>query len=146
MPTAAKLTAATFFALLGWFSGDLVRELLPEGSRTGLLNVVLAGIGLLSGNFMSGRHAGDGVRAALGYGLTSSALLAFWGVFIFAGYEMLQRSIGRRYDGAVEALQSMVAIGLEYGILIATPAIFVTLLIGGLFGGWITEWVAGRWS
>lgn len=146
MPTAAKLTAAIFFALLGWFSGDLVKAVLPEGARTGLINETLAALGAVSGSMMSGRRAGDGYRASFGYGLTTAALITFWGIFSFAGYEMLQRSLDRRYDGAIEALQEMVSLGLEYSVLIAVPSIIGTIIVGGLFGGWLTEWVAKRWS
>ena len=146
MPTAAKLTAAIFFALLGWLCGDQVKAMLPEGSSASMLSITLAVIGMLAGTAMSGRRAGDGYRAALGYGLTSAAMLAFWGIFIFAGYKMLQNSIARRYDGAIEAIQEMVAFGLEYAVFIAVPTIVVTLIVGGLFGGWLTEWVSKRWS
>ena len=114
MPTAAKLIAAIFFAFLGWFCGDLVVPLLPEGTNPGWLNEVLAVLGALIGSRISGRRAGDGLRPSLGYGLTSSALILFWGAFVFAGYEMYQLSLDRRYDGPIEALQSMVGIGLDY--------------------------------
>lgn len=146
MPTVPKVIAALFFAALGYFGGDLVKPLLPEGTRTGLLNETLAIIGLISGWWMSGARAGDSTRSGLGYGLTSAALLLFWGVFLFAGYEALQMSLGRRFDGPMEALQAMIGIGLKYFKMAATPEIVVTLFVGGLFGGWLTEWVAKRWS
>jgi hypothetical protein len=30
--------------------------------------------------------------------------------------------------------------------VIAVPTVIGTLIVGGLFGGWLTEWVAKRWS
>lgn len=146
MPTAAKLVAAIFFGFLGWFCGDLVKPLLPEGSQTGMLNETLAVIGVIAGNSMSGKRAGDGLRAGIGYGLTSAALLVFWGVFIFAGHKMLQMSLAKRFSGPMEAIQNMVEFGMEYVAMIAVPSILVPLIIGGVFGGWLTEWVAKRWS
>ena len=146
MPTSAKLVAALFFAALGWFCADLVAALLPEGMSSGLLNEVCAAIGAVVGITMLGKRAGDGLRAALGYGLTTSALLAFWGIFAFAFTDMLSNSLDKRYHGAVEAIQAMVGIGMDYAVMIATPSILGALIVGGLFGGWLTEWVARRWS
>lgn len=146
MPTIPKVIAALFFAALGYFSGDLVKPLLPEGRQAGWLNETLMFIGFLSGWWMSGGRAGEGTRAGFGYGLTSAALLVFWGVFLFAGYEALDMSMARRFDGPMEAIMAMLAIGLGYFRLIATPGIIGTMIVGGLFGGWLTEWSAKRWT
>ncbi len=146
MPTAARLFAAAFFAALGWFAADLVKPLLPEGTQTGWFNEVMALVGWLSGWMMAGARAGDGVRAALGYGLTSSALIVFWGVLIWSGYEMLDLSLKSRFNGPMHALKSMVGIAVDYLKLINTPEIIGSLVVGGLFGGWLAEWAAKRWS
>lgn len=146
MPTAPKAIAALFFAALAYFCGDLIKPLLPEGTPTTWLGPTLAVLGGLSGWRMSGRRAGYGLRAGFGYGLTTVALIAFWGILLFAGYEMLQRSIDLRYSGPIEALQEMVKLGLDYAILITVPTVGGSMIVGGLFGGWLTEWVARRWS
>lgn len=146
MPTASKVVAAVFFAALAYFCGDLVKPLLPEGTRTGWLNEVLAAIGVLCGWNMSGKRAGEGVRAGFGYGLTSSALIAGWGIFLFAGYEALDLSMDRRYDGPMEAIRGMVGFMIDYAVLIGTKDIIGTLIVGGMFGGWLAEWTARRWS
>jgi hypothetical protein len=146
MPTIPKLAAGIYFALLAWFCSDQVRLVLPDGFNLGWFREVSGAIGFYAGWFMSGSRAGDGTRAGLGYGLTSSVLIVFWGVLIFAGYEMLQNSLSRRYDGAIEAVQSMFQISMDYLVLIATPGIIGPLVVGGLFGGWLTEWFAKRWS
>ena len=146
MPTAPKLVAAIFFAAVGWFCADMIVPALPEGTQSGRLHEALALVGMFSGWMMSGRRAGDGVRAGFGYGLTTSALMVFWGVLIFGTVKMLQSSIDRRYSGPVEALQSLVGICIEYLGLIAIPPVVGSLIIAGLFGGWLTEWAARRWS
>ena len=146
MPTFAKVIAAIFFAALGFFCGDLVKPLLAEGTRTVWLNETLAALGAINGWMMSGGRAGDGLRAGIGYGLTTSALIVAWGVFLFAASEMIGLSIDRRYDGAVEAIQSMFSIGLDYLKLIAVPEIIGSAIVGGIFGGWVTEWAADRWG
>ncbi len=146
MPTASKLAAALFFAGLAWFAADLVKPLLPEGTPTGQLNRIMAVIGASSGWKISGTRAGQGLRAGFGYGLTTSAVITFWGVLIFSGYKMLQYSLNRRFDGPVEALQAMAGYAVDYVVLIAVPSVVGALVVGGLFGGWLVEWVARRWS
>jgi hypothetical protein len=144
MPTFAKVTAAVFFAALGYFCADLIKPLLPRGTPAVWLNETLAALGAINGWIMSGKRAGDGTRAGIGYGLTTAALIVVWGVFIFAGAEMIELSIARRYGGPIEAIQAMVAIGLDYVRLIAVPEIIGSVVVGGIFGGWLTEWVAAR--
>ena len=145
MPTMPKAIAAVYFAALAYFIGDLIKPLLPEGTRVGLLNVTLAAFGALSGWRLSGRNAGVSLRTGFGYGLTSVAVTAFWGIFVFSGYKMLQYSLDRRFDGPIEALKAMVGFAMEYAVLIATPSIIGSAIVGGLFGGWLTEWTAKRW-
>ena len=99
MLTIPKLIAALFFAALGFFCGDLVKPLLPEGTRTGLMNETLAALGAISGWRISGARAGLGTKSGLGYGLTSAGVIAFWGVFLFAGQKALQLSIDKRFQG-----------------------------------------------
>ncbi len=146
MPTAARLFAAAFFAALAWFCADLVKPLLPEGTQSGWLNETMAVVGFFSGWTMAGARAGDGVRAGFGYGLTSSALIVFWGVVIFAGYEMLELSLKGRFGGPMSAIKAMIGIGIDYLKMIATPEIIGTLIVGGLFGGWLAEWASKRWT
>jgi len=131
---------------LGWFAADLVKPILPEGTKTGLLNETMAVIGFLSGWMMAGARAGEGVRSALGYGLTSSALIVFWGVLVFSSYEMLDLSLKSRFHGPMEAIKAMIGIAIDYIKLISIPEIIGTMIVGGLFGGWLAEWAAKRWS
>ncbi len=145
MPTMPRAVAALYFAALAWFIGDLVKPLLPEGTRVGLLNETLAVFGMLAGWRLSGGRAGLSLRAGFGYGLTTVAVTAFWGIFAFSGYKMLQYSLDRRFSGPIEALQAMAKFGMEYGVLIATPEIVGSAIVGGLFGGWLVEWAARRW-
>ncbi|MBV1867201.1 MAG: TrgA family protein [Marinosulfonomonas sp.] len=146
MPTASKFVAAVYFAALAYFCADLVKPLLPEGTRAGLLNEVLVFLGILCGWNMSGKRAGDGMRAGFGYGLTTSVLIAGWGIFFFAGYEALELSVSRRYHGPMEAIRGMIGFMIDYAVLISTKNIVGTLFVGGLFGGWLVEGTAKRWS
>ena len=146
MPTAARLVAALFYAALGWFVCDQVKPLLPEGTNTVWLHEIVAIIGWLSGWTMAGARAGDGLRPALGYGLTSAALIVFWSVLIFAGLEMLDLSMKSRFPGPMQAIKAMISIAMDYFKLISIPSIIITMVVGGLFGGWLAAWVSKRWS
>ena len=146
MPTFAKVIAAFFFAALGYFCADLIKPLLAEGTPAVWLNETLAALGAVNGWITSGARAGSGTRAGIGYGLTTAALIVAWGVFFFAGSEMIGLSIDRRYDGPIEAVQSMFSIGLGFLKLIAAPEVIGSAIVGGIFGGWLTEWVAARWN
>ena len=79
MPTFAKVIAAVYFAALGFLCADLVKPLLAAGTPTVWLNETLAALGAVNGWMMSGGRAGDGTRAGIGYGLTTSALIVAWG-------------------------------------------------------------------
>jgi nitrogen fixation/metabolism regulation signal transduction histidine kinase len=146
MPTAAKVVAALFFAALGYFSADLVKPLLPEGTRTQWMNEVVALFGVLMGWNVVGSRVGDGVRASLGYGITAALLVTIWSVGAFALADMLERSMDRRYRGVMDALQDMVRLISEFGLLIMVPSIFVAVVVGGAVGGWLSEWASRRWK
>ena len=147
MPTSARLVGALFFAALGWFSADLFKPLLPEGTAVGLFSPIAAGFGALVGWTFTGKRADLAQSGGLGLGLTSSFLLVFWVLLTFSGYKMLQNSMRKFYDGPVDALQDMFSIGVEYLVLAGqSPQLIAALIIGGLVGGWLTEQVARRWS
>ncbi len=146
MPTTAGLVAAIFFAALGWFCADLIKPLLPEATAVGLFSPVSAAFGAVIGWVFAGRRLYAGLGRGFGIGLTTSALLAFWVLLSFSGYEMLRFSMRMRYDGPIEALQDMFRIMVDYAWLVTTPSVIGTLVIGGLIGGWLTEQAAKRWE
>lgn len=147
MPTTARLVAAILFAMIGWFTADLVKPLLPEGMAVGRFSPVSAAFGLAVGWVFCGKRLEAGATGGFGIGLTSSVLLTFWVLLTFSGYQMLEISMrSNRYDGPVEALIGMSGIFVENLWMIATPPIIGTLAVGGLLAGWITEKIARRWS
>ncbi len=145
MPTAARLVAALLLAALGWFVADLVKPLLPDGTRVGLFSPVSAAVGGVIGWAYAGRRLDRDEGGAVGVGLTSVFLLAFWVLVIFSGHRMVILSMQMRYDGPVEAIQGMFAIAMDYLRLVMVPEVIAALLVGGLVAGWITRAVARRW-
>ncbi len=86
------------------------------------------------------------MRAALGYGLTSMAAAVFWCLFIFAGEEMIERSLDVRYHGPIQAIGDMIRLFLDYARLMAQPDVLIWLVVGALFAGTVTELSARKWS
>lgn len=146
MPTGGKLIAALAFAALAYFISDLVKPLLPEGTRLGLFSPINAFIGLAMGWTLIGKGAGATYRQSFGYGLTTLAATAFWCILCWSGYEMIKRSLRMYYDGPVEALQEMAQLGIDYAKLIAIPEVIWPAIVGTLFLSWLTEFFARRWS
>ena len=146
MPTGGKLIAAIAFAALAYWITDLVKPLLPEGSRVGLFSPVNAFFGLLMGWRIMGKGAGKTYRQSFGYGLTTLAATAFWSILFWSAYEMIKRSTRLYYDGPTEALQEMAQLFLDYGKLAAVSQVIWPAILGALFMSWLTEFFARRWS
>ena len=148
MPTGGKLIAAMAFAALAYFLSDLIKPLLEdtEGTRVGMFSPVNAFIGAAMGWTLMGKWAGQAYVKSFGFGLTTLAVTAFWCILFWAGQKMLSRSLDLRYDGPVEALQSMGVLALDYVRLISVTEVLIPALIGGLFMSWLTEFFARRWS
>jgi hypothetical protein len=145
MPTAPKLIAALLFGVLAFFVSDLVKPLLPPGTQFGFFAPVNFLVGAFLGWRISGSRAGLSMRTSLGYGLTTMAVTVFWCLFIWSGYLMVEASTRLRYDGPMQALQDMGTMMIEHAQIMATPGIIGSLLVGGLFFGWLTEQVARRY-
>ena len=145
MPTAAKLFAAVAFAAVAYLAAGIYSRGLPEGTPTGLLGPVCAGLGLICGWRVTGPLAGRGVMAAMGTGVRTSVTIAFWALLVFSITRMLRESTRMIYDGPMEALQSVFSWMLVYGKLLLTPEVLAALLLGGVFGGWLAEWASERW-
>ncbi len=145
MPTAGRLVAAILLAALGWFTADLVKPYLPEGQPVGLFSPIAAAVGLGVGWLFTGKKLHGGEGSALGIGLSSAVLLAFWVAFIFSGYEMLRRALRKSYDGPTEAASDVFAILVEQGRIAAQVDVVGALVVGGLVVGAITRWVAARY-
>ena len=148
MPTGGKLVAAIIFGALAFFISDLVKPLLVEshGNDLGWFSRWNGLIGVLMGWQIIGKTAGRGYRTAFGMGLTTLAATVFWCLVLWSAWEMIQRSMRRAYNGAVEALQDMTQIFIEYAILGAQQDILIAAVVGALFAAWVTEFFGKRWS
>jgi len=144
MPTTTRLVAAVLMAALGWGVAWLAAPYLPAGKPVGMFAPVSAGFGALVGWAWTGRKIEAGAGRPFGIGFVGAALMLFWVLFIFSGYEMLRRSSNLRYDGPVAALQDMVAVALAYLPIVGQPEVLGALALGGLAIGAVAGWVARR--
>ncbi|MFT4149660.1 MAG: TrgA family protein [Paracoccaceae bacterium] len=146
MPTAAKLVAAAVFAALSWVVAGLYIPGLPEGTLTGLLRPVAAGMGVIWGWRVAGRLAGRGYAEGAANGLRTAVTIAFWVLLVFSIHDMVLLSMKMRYHGPMDALLGVFAIMLDYARYLATVPVIAGGLIGGMIGGIITEWASRRWT
>lgn len=146
MPTAPKLVAGVCLMVVAWLVSEAIRPLWPEGTNFGNFNYWNMLIGLLCGWMILGARAGRGVAAGISNGTTSVVMMALVGLFAYATEEMVDRSFRRFYDSPFEAIGSIFELALDYGGKIADGEVFITLLIGGILAGILTETAARRWS
>lgn len=144
MPTTTRLVAAALMAALGWFVAVLTVPYLPEGQPVGLFAPIAAVTGAFVGWLWTGRKIETGGGRPIGIGFAGSLLLLFWVLFIFSGYEMLRRATRVHYDGPVEAIQDVFAIGIDYMRDVGRPDVLGALALGGIVIGVISGWVARR--
>ena len=146
MPTAARLIAALCLAALAWLLSDMVKPLFEEDKNFGSFNLINAGLGLVVGWQVIGSRAGRGMGAAINNGLTGGVLLLFWALLLHSSYKMFQVSMRGRYDGAFEAAAAIFQIMADYAVLIATPLILFTLIVGAALSGLFAEFTSKRAS
>ena len=146
MPTAARIIGGLYFAALAWLVSDMIVPLMPEGTQFGWFHYVNAALGFLCGWKVLGPRVGYGYQAGLTSGLTTGIAMVLSALFIHSGVIMIDKSLGLRYDGPTEAVVDVFSLMFEHGLIMATPMIGATLLVGSFLGGWICEWVEQRWS
>jgi hypothetical protein len=144
MPTAAKLVAAILFAALGWYVSELIKPLFPEERNVGRFSEVNAVIGLFVGWVVAGSRARTTWVNAVSYGLTATVALVFWGLLLQSFGEMIRMSLNKRYDGPAEAVIGVFSLMYEYGMMMAEVRVIVTLVVGGIVAGLVTEFFGRR--
>ena len=148
MPTAAKLAAAVLpLPPSAVRRRGLQAGACPSGTVWGYFNAISAAIGLLCGWFVMGGLVGQGYRAAIGYGLRTVGDDGVLGAARLLTYLMVLRSMSMRYDGPMEAVRGHLRSDDRERAAAWNPAgASLTLLLGGIVGGMLTEWVGRRWK
>lgn len=145
MPTAARLVAALSLAVLAYVVTLLLPPLLPEGTDFSTVIWVNAGLGVILGWWLVGTRTGRGFVGAVNNGVTGAAVLLLLGLFVQGAAKMFDQAHRRFYDDPFEALAAIFVLALDYFFVIAMPHVLITLLIGGVLCGLLTENAARRW-
>lgn len=146
MPSAIRLAGFVVFAAMGWVVSEMIIPLMSEGTNPGGFSIYNAGLGGILGWVMMKPEVVKSPSGPMGAGVTTSVVIVFWGLFFYALAEMIKQSTRMRYDGPVEAVVNIFQIMMDYGIMIATPAVIIAIIIFGVFGGLFCGAVAKRWS
>ncbi|MDC1231371.1 MAG: TrgA family protein [Octadecabacter sp.] len=146
MPTMGRLVGAILFAGLAWYTSLLIIPLFPVGTNLGLFQEVNTFFGLIAGWTVAGPRAGLGYVAGFSYGLTALVAMVVMALFFNSSVVMVEQSLRKRYDGPGEAVTDVFQMFVDHAIMMATPEIIGTLLIGGIVGGLVTEFFGRRFS
>jgi hypothetical protein len=141
-----RLVGAILFAGLAWYTSLLIIPLFPVGTNLGLFQEVNTFFGLIAGWTVAGPRAGLGYVAAFSYGLTALVAMVVMALFFNSSVVMVEQSLRKRYDGPGEAVTDVFQMFVDHAIMMATPEIIGTLLIGGIVGGLVTEFFGRRFS
>ena len=141
MPTAGWLAGAITFGALALYLSELLRPVFEEEGLTLTFTLANGVIGILVGWVIAGSRAGRGYPAAIGYGITAGVALVFWIAFVWSFLEMLERSLAKRYRGALEAVTDIFQLSMDSVVEGATPQVLVTLAVGALIAALETDFV-----
>ena len=145
MPNAASLFGAISLAIIAFIVSGQIMPLFEEGKDFGYFTWVNMAIGVVVGWKVMGPRAGRGTVPGVNNGLTGVAVMVFWCLFVQGCYEMFRLAMRNRYDGPFEAILAIFEISYDFALTIAQPNILITLLIGAVVGGLVTEHVSRIW-
>lgn len=145
MPTAGRLAGALAFLIYGWYVGGLLGPFFPEGKPPGFLIPLCIFIGIICGWKVVGSRAKRGYQAAIGNGLTGAFAFSFWVIFIVSFNQMIQKALRRLYDGPMEGIVDIFALMVDLSRMLLDVNLIVTIFVGGIIGGLITEYFAKRY-
>jgi hypothetical protein len=145
MPTAAKLVAALSFAFLAWVTGIMVEDTMPGTFRVGQMYPVAIVCGAVMGWFISGAAKRGTLFEAASTGMRTAVIATLAAVFLLALGTMVQVSLRGRYRNPMDAVLDILNKFYDFGGLLMTLPVLVTILLGGAVAGMVTEAAGRRW-
>ncbi|MBC7141843.1 MAG: TrgA family protein [Rhodobacteraceae bacterium] len=146
MPTAAKLFAAFAFAVVAFFTAEIFKPHMPEGTKFGYFSFVSALIGFVGGWRVMGPEAGHGNWQAVNSGLKTSAVMVGLALIIFSTYEMFLLAFRPAYKGPMEAIVGIFELAIDFLLRMIAWDVIAVLIVGGALAGLLSEWAARRWK
>jgi len=146
MPTAARLTAAIFFTLVGLAFAFQASQYFPEAKEPDYWFYLNGAAGAILGWVVCGTRAGSGYPNGIANGVTTGVGMLFWVYFIMSFHDMIKKSLRKSYDGPVEAVVNVFEIMLDWGKVFFIPELGLLMLAGCVVAGFITEFIGKRFS
>lgn len=140
--TAARLLSGVLMGALCWYVTELVIVEISERLNPRNASTVNAIVGFLVGWIVLGSRVGQGVASAVSFGATSTVMAVFWCLLSDCIFEMIRLAYRQRYSGPGEAIVDVFRLMVEFGAVLLTPHILITLVVGGIASGLIAEWAA----
>jgi len=144
MPTGGRLVGAICFAALGAYLALLCLSYFEDGQIPRFWWPLCCLAGVWSGWVVVGKRVGLGYSASIGNGLTGTAALVFWIVFVIAFVDMVEKSFRKSYGDPLEAIVNVFELGLEHALRLGQADVIVAALVGGVIGGLVTEFLGRR--
>lgn len=145
MPTAAKLVAAFAFAMLGFATCLVLREVMPESLRVGRMFEAAVLCGALSGWMISGRARRGSLAEAAATGLRATSVGVLSALVLLAVGAMIKASLRGRYRGPMDAVLDVFERFVDYGSALLAVPVLGMLFFGGMLAGMVTEAAGRRW-
>lgn len=147
MPTAARLVAALVLAIGGAITAQVYVSYYPELKSDALAIVeVTAAMGALIGWSSLGTRAGDGVSAAVGYGLRSAAHTAAWVIMILALYHVFDRIAVHTYQEPMDAVEAVFKRSIQYFGMAFKFGVVAAAAVLGIIAGVLMELSSRVWT
>ncbi len=145
MPTASKLFAAFGLAIVAFFTAEIFKPHMPEGTQFGAFSPVSAIIGIVCGWRVLGPQVGRGWWDACNAGLRASIAALALALLVFSTEEMVVLAFRRTYDTPMDAIVGIITIGVDFLRRLLEFDVLIVLLGGGMLAGMLSEWAARRW-
>lgn len=146
MPTAPKIIAALLMAVAGWYAINYLADALPDGIAPRFLPLAGAGVAALIGWRVIGARPPRGGLTVINTGVIAGLLSLFWTGFGLACYEMILRSINRRYRGLEDAIEGLFAIMFDTYSTMLRADVLLAILLGGIVAAWVSGAASRRWT
>ena len=137
MPTAGRLVAAAVLAAMGWCASFLIALLMVEDPPFEWFAQINAAAGFVLGWTVIGVRLKPSAKGIVVHGLTGAFAWVFWALFALSTIKMLERSLRKQYDQAMEAVTAVLEIAFEDLQVMTSGSVMFVVLGGGVLAAYL---------
>lgn len=137
MPTASRLVAAAVLAAMGWCSSFLIAPLMVEDPPFEWFAQINAAAGFVVGWTVTGPRIKPAAKGIVVHGLTGAFAWVFWALLAHSTIKMLELSLRKQYDQAMEAVIAVFEIAFEDLQVMASGSVIFVVLGGGVLAAYL---------